>query len=646
LGEHQVQQDDISGEELRRFMRSLLNDLRALERMIADGRIESGVRRIGAEQEMFLVGPGWRPAPLATEVLEELNDPRFTTELARFNLEANLSPVPFGGKCLSAIERQLEELVGLARGAASRFGADVGLFGILPTLRKSDLGLENMSPVARYFALNRAMNKLRGGAYNFQIRGMDELMVKHDSVMLESCNTSFQVHFQVAAEEFARLYNIAQVVAGPVLASCANSPLLFGRRLWRETRIALFQQSIDTRNLEHFLRDRQPRVSFGKKWVERSVTELFKEDVARFKILIGGDLNEDPFAKLDAGEAPRLNALRLHNGTIYRWNRPCYGITDGKPHLRIENRYLPSGPTIPDEVANAALWFGLVSALARDIDDVRKLIDFEQAHANFINAARMGLGSELTWFEGRAVHAHDLLSTELVPLARSGLLRGGVDKDDVERYMSLMEERLERKITGAQWCHVSLNCMRGEGTLGERMSALTAASVRQQKEGIPVAQWKPASSDDAGGWKHHYARVEQFMTTDLFTVSEDEPVDLVASLMDWEKIRHVPVEDNDHRLVGLVSYRSLLHLMAKGEFAVREEPIPVGEVMKKKLITVEPDATTLEAIELMQQHRIGSLPVVKDGRLVGIVTERDFMYIASGLLQEQLREHEQEKEQE
>lgn len=637
MGEHQVQ-DDITGEELRLFMRNLLDDLRALARMIEDGWIESGVRRIGAEQEMFLVGAGWRPAPIATEVLDVIDDPHFTTELARFNLEANLDPLVFGGDCLSRMEAQLQELLGKASQAAEACGGGIALCGILPTLRKSDLGLDNMAPVSRYFALNRAMNKLRGGAFDFQIKGVDELIVKHDSVMLESCNTSFQVHFQVGAEEFAGLYNIAQAIAGPVLAACTNSPLLFGRRLWRETRIALFQQAVDTRSTSHELRERRPRVSFGRQWVKKSVTELFQEDIARFKILLGGDLDEDPFAEISAGRPPKLKALRLHNGTVYRWNRPCYGITGGKPHLRIENRYLPSGPTVIDEIANAALWFGLVSALAHDLDDVTEHMEFEDALSNFTAAARNGLASELVWLDGEEISARQLLLKKLMPLARTGLERGGVDKKDIDRYMGVVEGRIESKQTGSQWIHLSLAAMKGKGTDAERMSALTASTVRQQKEGRPVFEWETASLDEAGGWKNHYMLVEQFMTTDLFTVNEDEPIDLVASLMDWERIRHVPVEDHQDRLVGLVSYRSLIHLLAQGEFAKRDDPIPVSEVMKRDLVTVDPGTTTLEAVKLMKGKGIGSLPVVKDGHLIGIVTERDFMDIASELLEEKLKE--------
>jgi CBS domain-containing protein len=637
LGEHQIR-EGITGEQLRLFMRNLLDDLRALERMLDSGLIESGVRRIGAEQEMFLVGPGWRPAPLATEVLGVLGDSHYTTELAKFNLEANMDPLVFGGDCLSRMENQLNALVARASEAARECGGEVALCGILPTLRKSDLGLDNMAPVPRYFALNEAMSKMRRGAYDFQIQGIDELLVKHDSVMLESCNTSFQVHFQVAADEFAKLYNVAQAVAGPVLSACTNSPLLFGRRLWRETRIALFQQAVDTRSTTHELRERRPRVSFGRQWVKKSVTEMFREDIARFKILLGGDLDEDPFAEIRAGRAPKLKALRLHNGTVYRWNRPCYGITGERAHLRIENRYLPSGPTVIDEVANAALWFGLVSALARDVEDVTQHLRFEDALSNFTAAARNGLASEFIWLDGEETPARDLLCDELLPMARDGLARSHVDGKDIDRYLGVVEERVQSKRTGAQWFHTSLAAMNGKGTEGERMSALTASLVRQQKEGHPVSEWEPASVDESGGWKNHYLLVEQVMTTDLFTVNEDEPVDLVASLMDWERIRHVPVEDHEDRLVGLVSYRSLIHLLAQGEFARRDAPIPVSEIMKRNLVTVDPGTTTLEAVALMKEKGIGSLPVVKDGQLIGIVTERDFMNIAGVLLEEKLKE--------
>ncbi len=470
MGEHQVRQD-LSGDQLRLFTKRLLTDLRALESMLADGMIESKVRRIGAEQEFFLVGDGWRPACLSMEILEDIDDPHFTTELGKFNLEANLDPLVFGGECLSQLESQLNESLAKAREAARRHDAHVVLTGILPTLRKSDLELDNMTPIPRYYALNRALNRLRGGAYEFRIKGLDELMVQHDSVMLEACNTSFQIHFQVGAEEFANLYNIAQAVAAPVLAVANNSPLLFGHRLWSETRIALFQQAVDTRSATHHMRERAPRVSFGRRWVKKSVTELYKEDISRFKILLGTEEEEDPFAKLEAGVAPELHALRMHNGTVYRWNRACYGLTNGKPHLRIENRILPSGPSPVDEVANAAFWFGLISAMARKYEDITRVMEFEDAAANFTRAARSGLNAEITWLEGRTCPASELIRDELLPLAREGLAEGGIVSKDIDVYLGVIEKRVDTRMTGGRWILNSLAGMKNRGTAGPRESA-------------------------------------------------------------------------------------------------------------------------------------------------------------------------------
>ena len=638
MGEQQTQ-PDATAEELRLFMKRLLNDLRALETMLEDGMIESGVRRIGAEQELFLVDESWRPAPLALRVLDTLDDPHFTTELGKFNLEANLDPLLFGGDCLSRLETELDGLLSKARAAAESCGANIVLTGILPTLRKSDLGLENMTPNPRYAALNRALTRLRGGAsYEFRIKGVDEVVVKHDSVMLEACNSSFQVHFQVAADEFASLYNIAQAVAAPVLAVATNAPLLFGRRLWKETRIALFQQAIDTRHATDSLRERSPRVSFGRDWVKSSVTELFKEDVARFKAVLTTEEDEDPFAKIAAGVPPELKALRLHNGTVYRWNRPCYGVIDGKAHLRIENRLLPSGPTVVDEVANAAFWFGLIAALSHEYLDITRVMEFEHAATNFIAASRLGLGAELTWLEGRTLLASELIMDELLPLARKGLARRSIVREDIDRYLDVIEDRVKSKMTGAHWILGSLAAMKQRGTQTERLSAITAAMVDRQKEGKPVAHWSPARLEEGGGWKLHYLKVEQFMTTDLFTVHQDDAIDLAASLMDWERIRHVPVEDNESRLVGLISYRSIIRLMAQGRLEADVQPIPASEIMTRDPVTASPETSSLEALQLMRSKGVGCLPVVKDGRLVGIITERDFMHIAGELLEQKLRE--------
>ena len=625
--------NEFRGEERRSFMRALLRDVRALERILADGMLEEGVRRIGAEQEMFLIDQALHPAPVAMEMLEALGDSHFTTELGRFNLEVNLDPLIYGGDCLSQMESQLAALVAKARSTARERGWDVILTGILPTIRKSDLKIDNMTPSARYAALNAAMTKMRGGAYEFYIKGIDELVLRHDSVMAEACNASFQVHFQVGAQEFATLYNMAQAVAGPVLAAATNSPILFGRRLWAETRIALFQQAVDTRKPGLYQRQANPRVFFGNGWVRNSVLELYKEDVARFRTLVGIPADEDPVAVLDSGRVPELKSLRLHNGTVYRWNRACYGITGGKPHLRIECRVLPSGPTVLDEVANAAFWYGLMGMLARKYDDITQVMEFEHTEMNLLQAARLGLSANMVWLEGEEMPARRLILDKLLPMADEGLSLRDIRAEDRARYLGVIEHRVQSGQTGSRWFLNSLAAMKDQGTSGERFMALTAATVARQTAEKPVHEWDLARLDESGEWLHNYTRVEQIMDTDIYTVHPDESVELVANVMEWEHIRYVPVEDLEHKLVGLVSQRGLLRLMAHNKI---ELDTSVADVMRKDLRIVSPETTTLEAIRLMREHRIGCLPVVHDGRLIGVVTERDFMDIAFELLEEKL----------
>ena len=633
MGLHDVKKAD--AEQLRDFMKLLLRDVRALERMLDEGMIESGIRRIGAEQELFLVDRAFKPARTALQILEVLDDPHYTTELGIFNIEYNLDPLTFGGRCLSEMETQLNDLLVKARAAARAVDTEVVMTGILPTLSLADLTLDNMTPNPRYFALNDALNKLRGGKYNFQIKGTDEFRVQHDNVMLESCNTSFQVHFQTGPAEFANLYNIAQVCAAPNLAAATNSPMLFGKRLWAETRIALFQQSIDTRAQNSAMREKLPRVSFGSRWVDDSVLEIFREDISRFRLLVHADVEQDPLAVLDSGVAPSLTALRLHNGTVYRWNRPCYGILDGKPHLRIENRVLPSGPTTIDEMANATFWFGLMGAVSSNYEDVRQRIDFDDAKTNFLGAARYGLGTSMKWLDGKTWPAAELIAKELVPMAREALKSRGIDPTDVDRFLDVIEERVTTGRTGSAWTLNSFAEMKERRALSERLSSITAASIRRQELGRPVHEWPCAEIKEGARWSEDLFHVGQFMTTDLFTVVEDELVDLVASVMDWQHVRHVPVEDADEQLVGLVTYRSILRYLTNHR--TDTDSVPVSSIMQRDVVTVGPETTTLEVIRLMRDQHLSCVPVVKDGKLVGMVTEEDFLEIARELLEEGLQ---------
>jgi CBS domain-containing protein len=640
VGDKQVRDDENEAETLRTFTSRLLRDIAALERMLSQGMIEEGVRRVGFEQEVFLVDRTYRPAPTALKMIERLKDDHFVTEVALFNLEMNLDPLALGGKCFSAGEAQLIGLLDRARQAAHEMGDDIVLTGILPTVRKSDLGIENMTPIPRYYALNRAMTKLRGGDYEIHLKGVDELHAKHDNVMLESCNTSFQCHLQVGASEFAKIYNIAQVATAPVLAAATNSPMLFGRRLWNETRVALFQQSVDTRgSSSESLREVPPRVDFGRQWVKSGVIEVYRDNIARYRVLIGADPEEDPMAVLDRGGVPSLSALRLHNGTIYRWNRACYGITDGKPHLRIEARALPSGPTPVDELANAVFWYGVVLGLASENDDITKRISFDDAKGNFFAAARLGLGAQFTWLDGVTAPAQQIVLELLMPLARTALLAANVDRGDVDHYLGVLAERVASGRTGSQWALRSYSEMRNHGTEGERVNALTAATIARQRNNVPVARWEPARIEEGGGWKHNYVKVEQMMSTDFVTVHENDPLDLVLNLMMWDRVRYVPVEDAQHHLVGLVTYRHVLRAASQWLHEKEPRPAPVSDVMRRDPWTVTPETSTLKAIEVMRLKDVGCLPVVtKDGRLVGMVTSRNLLGVASELLEQKLKE--------
>jgi len=644
MGEHKVEQH-VDEKKSQAFMKALLDDLRALAFMLEHGRVESGTTRIGAEQEMFLIDRYLRPAPVSLEVLAQADDQRLTTEIARFNLEANLTPLELTGNCFTRMQDELETLLELARKAAATQNADVLLSGILPTLLKSDLTLDNLTPVPRYHELNRGVIRLRGGPLSIHIKGLDELHLTHDNIMMESCNTSFQVHFQTNAKDFANHYNIAQAITGPVLAAAVNSPLLFGQRLWQETRVALFQHSTDERSRPQLARNQPTRVAFGDCWLRNSVVELFHEQITRFRSIILIEPNENPFEVLARGETPSLSALRLHNGTVWRWNRACYGVTEGVPHLRIENRAFPSGPTVVDEIANAAFFTGLMVALPEVYGDVTKRMEFDNAKSNFFRAARHGLDAQFQWIDGESHSAPALILDHLLPLARQGLMTAGVATEDVDKYLDIVRERTQSRQTGANWIVKSIAAMDNSTSKDTRHRKLTSAMLANQKSGQPVHHWSISREAASDEWGDSYRTIGQFMSTDLFTVKPGDLIDLAASVMDWRHIRHVPVEDEEGRLIGLVTHRGLLRILNLGNRVSRDSiPITVREVMIENPVTVSPSTSSLEAIQLMRSNRVGCLPVVENDQLVGIVTSYDFLEASARLFQQHLGATDDKKE--
>lgn len=620
--------------QLQVFEKHLLNDLHALNKMLKDGMFEIDKTRIGAEQEFCLVDKYCKAAGKSMEMMEILKDnPLFTTELARFNMEINATPQIFSGSCLTDMENEINDNLAYAYKAAADLDLQVVLTGILPTLRKFDFTMDNLTPLERYYALCESINKLRGKNYDLKISGIDELVSEHDSPLIEAANTGFQVHLQIKPSEFVDMYNIAQAITAPVLASATNSPLLFGKRLWKETRIALFSQSVDTRNHKEHAREMSPRVTFGDHWLEKSILEIYKEDIIKYRVLLNTEVNEDVFEKLKSGTAPDLTALKVHNSTVYRWNRACYGISEGKAHLRIENRVLPAGPTVVDEIANAAFWLGLMVGMHHRYGDITQRMDFDDAKNNFTKASVHGLDTKFFWLDHKSYAAGDLIVNELLPIAREGLKLQKVNKKDIDKYLDIIEARVSEVKTGSYWQLKSFNKLLKKANKEEALAAITASTIKNQRQNMPVHKWELAELSDNKDWRPSEVFVEEFMTTKVFTAKENDIVELVSEMMDWQKIRYVAIEGKDGQLVGLATSRLMLRAYMKHIHQGEKLPVSVGEIMIKDPMTIRPNAKFTEAMEIMTKYQFGCLPVVdENNHLVGMVTEANFLAISKNLL--------------
>jgi len=637
MGEERV---NIPTKESRtQFTRSLLQDVQALEYMLKNEWFETDTIRIGAEQEMCLVDrKTLKPTPKNMSVLKRLKEYDWaTTEIAQFNLECNLSPQEFTGNALRMMETENRAQLELVAAAAKSSNAHVVLTGILPTLRKFDLDIGNLTPKPRYLALIEAIKAQLKTDRGFELRlaGIDELFVRHDTPLMEACNTSYQVHLQVTPDTFAPLYNISQAVTAPILALAANSPLVFGKRLWHESRIALFQQALDVRTTQDHMRQPEPRVSFGTNWLDSSIMEIYKEDIARFRVLLGTQIDEASLEMISRKEVPKLRALQIHNGTVYRWNRPCYGISDnGKPHLRIENRVIPAGPTVLDQMSNAAFWLGTVMGMANEYKDIREHMSFADVKDNFVKAAKFGIDTQLTWFGNKKVSCCDLILEELLPIARAGLESRGIVTADIDRYLGVIEGRAKAHQNGARWLLKSFTKLGKEVNQDEGLTVITSAMIKNQLTEKPVHTWQLPNANDLKAYRPVGLRVEEFMETDLFTVHESDLIDLVADLMDWRRLRYVPVEDDKGQLAGLITTRKMLRYYTRknrpdapeGKFTT------VGDLMIREPKTVAPEVTIKDAMHTMRGEKLGCLPVVKNKQLVGIITEMDFLRVSGRLI--------------
>lgn len=453
------------------FEERLRAETELLAEWLASGSLDGEEITGGCELEAWLVGPDMRPAPRIEALLTRLDDPCVVPELATFNAEINGAAVPLADDALSRLAAGLGGTLARCNAAAAGLDARLALIGILPTVTPTQLTVAHMTPRARYRALNDRIFALRRERpLVLDIQGRDHLRLEWQDVMLESAATSFQIHLKVPAGFGARAYNASKVLSAPMVALGANSPYLFGRDLWDETRVPLFEQAVSVGGpiLEE-------RVGFGFRYAERSILETFQANLDRYPILIPQLMDEPP---------ERLAHLRLHNGTIWRWNRPLIGFdADGRPHLRIEHRVLPSGPTVPDCIANAALYFGSVWDLIQDPDPPELRLPFLQARAGFYTCAREGLEARIHWLDGDLHPVRVILAEDLLPRARAGLSDLGLNRSEIDHWLGILDERLALGRTGARWQRAWVD------RYGPDMVGLTTAYLERQREGRPVHAW-------------------------------------------------------------------------------------------------------------------------------------------------------------
>ncbi len=464
--------------------------LDVLARMLREDRFEAGSQHVGLEIEVNLVDKAGCPAMNNSQVLTAIADPAWAPELGQFNVEINVPPAALVGDVFTGLESTVRGFIARAGVRAETTGSRLVMVGILPTLRQSDAGEHAISANPRYRLLNDQILAARGEEMRIAIEGPERLIAYVDNILPEAACTSLQCHLQVSPETFASYWNAAQAVAGLQVAIGANAPYLFGHELWRETRITLFEQATDTRPEEIKSQGVRPRVWFGDRWIT-SVFDLFEENLRYFPALLPLSEDEDPLAVLERGEAPELAELTLHNGTVYRWNRPVYAVVDGKPHLRVENRVLPAGPTVVDVMANAAFYYGLVHELADADRPVWSQMSFSAAAANLTAGARYGLDAEVYWPGVGVVPVTELTLRALLPLAAKGLARWGVDEADAGRLLSIIEQRCLTGRNGASWQVRSVHDLQGGG-VGDRREALrlmTQGYIERMNTNEPVHTW-------------------------------------------------------------------------------------------------------------------------------------------------------------
>jgi hypothetical protein len=494
----EIEQEHFTADDHRRFKARLQDALTALEHVLGRPGFGLGERTIGAELELFLIDGRGRPFPVNEQVEIAAKSPLITPELGAFSIELNTPPVRLAGRPFTALEDHLTRTIGdIEREAVARGARSVPI-SILPTFRADDFSSSSITPRPRYRALAAGLRRLRKGPFTVRIEGEDVLELVSEDVALEGANLAFQLHVRTAPEEFARMFNAAMMLTAPVLAASGNSPTFLEHRLWQETRVALFQQAGDDRPSDDDKDWQAPgRTGFGSGWVREGAAELFRESVALYEPILPVCSSELPLAGVAQGAVPKLPELRLHHGTVWKWNRPVYD-SEGGGHLRIELRALPSGPTVRDMVANGACLLGAMLAYAPRMPELLPAFPFALAERNFYRAAQFGLDAELAWprENGRpeSVSARELLP-EIVSQARHGLLDAGVDVAEIDATLGIVDARAHMGITGAVWQSRALAAFEAHGLQrAEALRRMLEHYVEQVHTGEPVHAWRNPES--------------------------------------------------------------------------------------------------------------------------------------------------------
>lgn len=617
-------------EKVNLFKKHLLEDISVLGKMMESNSFSKSKFRIGAEQEMCIVDTHANVLPINQTILKDLNHSQFTTELAKFNLEINLLPRDFGASCLQEMETELLSLFQLLH---HKTDEEIRFYlgGIIPSLRYIDIDLENITPLKRYFELVNNILKSRGEEYELRIQGEDELLMKHNSVFIEAATTSFQIHLEVPPYLFAQFYNTSQYIAAPLLAISANSPLFLRKKLWHETRIALLRQSIDVSKTTNTIREAHSRVTFGNRWVNESALELFHEDISLHRVLMVPDLKETSREQFAQGITPDLKALQLYNSTIYRWNRPVYGVLNGEPHLRIENRILPAGPSVVDQMANAAFWYGLMFGMQDE--KIATKMPFATVKNNFLQAARNGIFAKIKTATGKEYAVTEIIEKELLPIAAEGLQKMNIDSTQAAQYLQIIKERNQTGQNGAKWTLDAFESLKNSDiSPTDTLATLVDISIQNQKENIPVHRWEIPIKRNNMKKNINEIIIEECMDKDLFTVRPEDIIQLAADMMDWQKIRFIMVENEQGDLEGIVSSRNLLKNLNGFVHHDSELPVSIEDIMVRNPITAESNQKLSEALSLMKKYQIGCLPILQNKKLVGIITEQTFLNVFADLM--------------